>query len=283
MKYFALLITLVMTVGCTDTVPVGYVGMRKTSDGLDGKVLEAGRHDCGYRCNIVLLETREMLNTEKLNIMCTDDLNIAIDVKTRSRLKVSDGKGITEVLNKQGAKLKSDTLESQLLYDAYVRPAIRAISRTHVSKFSTTQIRTNRAEITAAIQTEVIKAMEGTPVEITFVATSNIDYPVQITAARVKAKERELEILEEDARREIELKKADNDLKIAQKQKAIRVANGEAEAAYNTIITKSITPNYLKLREIEAKTVLYKNTGPGDKLIITQEGVSAVPVLFNGK
>jgi hypothetical protein len=280
MKYFALLFTLLTITACSEVVPVGYVGMRKDSDGLDGEVLEAGRHGCGVRCQVVLLETREMLNTEKLNIMCTDDLNIAIDVKTRSRLKVSDGAGITEVLNKQGAKLDNGTLRSQVLYEAYVRPAVRAISRTHVSKYSTTQIRKNRAEITAGIQEEITKAMEGTPVEITFVATSNIDYPIQVTAARVKAKERELEIMEEDARREIELKKADNDLKIAMKQKAIRVANGEAEAAYNTIITKSITPNYLRLREIEARTVLYQNAGPGDKVIITPEGVNAIPVLL---
>ena len=283
MKYFALIVSLFVVASCSEVVPVGYVGMRKDSDGLDGEVLEAGRHGCGHRCDIILLETREMLNTEQLGIMCTDDLNIAIDVKVRSRLKISDGEGITEVLNKQGAKLQGSTLASQVLYDAYVKPAVRAIARTHVSKYSTTQIRENRGTITAAIEVDLRKAMENTPVEITFLATSNIDYPKSITAARVRAKERELQILEEDARREIELKKADNDLKIAQKQKAIRVAEGEAEAAYNSIITKSITSNYLKLREIEAKAILYKNTGKGDKLIITQEGTGAVPVLFNTK
>lgn len=87
-----------------------------------------------------------------------------------------------------------------------------------------------------------------------------------------------MQIKEEDARREIELKKAENDLKIAQKQKAIRVAEAEAEAAYNSIVSRSITPAYLKLREVEAKTQLYKNVGQGDKVIFTPEGVSAIPV-----
>ncbi len=279
MRKFALILSLLIVASCSEVVPVGYVGMTKDSDGLSGEVNEPGRHGCGFRCSMVLLETREMLNKEKLNIMCSDDLNIAIDVNSRSRLIVSDGVGIKMVLDKQGSEIKDRVLDSQVLYKAYVRPAIRAITRTHVSQFSTTEIRANRAVITAAIQKDLVEALKGTPVEVTFVATSNIDYPKSITEARLRAKQRELQILEEDARREIELKKADNDLKIAQKQKGIRVAEAEAESAYNRIVSKSLNANYLRLREIEAKRVLYEKTGPGDKLIITQEGVSAIPVL----
>jgi hypothetical protein len=280
MTKLALILSLLVVASCSEVVPVGYVGMTKDSDGLSGDVNEPGRHGCGFRCSMVLLETREMLNKEALNIMCSDDLNIAIDVNTRSRLVVTDGAGIKTVLDKQGSKIEGGVLDSQVLYDAYVRPAIRAITRTHVSKFSTTEIRENRAVITAAIQKDLAEAMKGTPVEVTFVATSNIDYPKSITEARLRAKQRELQILEEDARREIELKKADNDLKIAQKQKGIRVANAQAEAAYNAIVSKSLSVNYLRLREIEAKRVLYEKTGPGDKLIITQEGVGAIPILM---
>lgn len=280
MKKTLLALSAFMIIGCSETVPVGYVGMTKDSDGLSGKVLEPGRHGCGFRCKMILLETREMLYTEKMNIMCADDLNITIDVKSRSRLVVSDGEGIKFVLNKQGSKIKGNTLEASVLYETYVRPAIRAISRTHVSKWATTEIREHRAEITKAIVKDIALSLKGTPIEVTFLVTSNIEYPKTITDARLRAKRRELQIKEEDARREIELKKAENDWKIAQKKKAILVAEAEGVAAYNKIVSASLSHRYLQLRVIEAKAILYRNVGKGDKVIITQAGVTAIPVLL---
>lgn len=100
-RILVLLFVAMTATACTEVVPVGFAGMRKDSDGLDGTVLEPGRHSCGFRCELVLLETREMLNAETMSIMCEDDLNISMDVETRSRLKVKDAEGIKEVLNKQ--------------------------------------------------------------------------------------------------------------------------------------------------------------------------------------
>lgn len=265
--------------GCSEDVPAGYVGMRWDTDGLDGKVLEPGRHGCWWHCKMKLLETRELLKTEKLSILCTDDLNITIDVKTRSRLKVNDGAGILMVLNKQGSQIKNGKLSAEVLYETYVKPAIRAITRKHVGQYSTTDIRQNRAAITKKIQDEILVAMKNTPVEVTFVVTSNIDYPKSITAARIRAKERQLKIKEEKAKQEVALLQADNRLKIAQKTKAARVAEAEGEAAYNTILAKSLSPAYLKLRALESQLVLYKNVGKGDKVIFVPDTIKTVPFL----
>lgn len=252
---------------CTEVVDAGYVGMRIDSDGLDGKVLEPGRHDCGFRCKVIRIETEELLMSEKLNVLCSDNLNIKIDVKVRARLKIEDGEGVKALLDKQGSKIKNNILEAEVLYATYVQPQVRAITRRHVSQFSTTQIRENRALIEASIKKDLLEEMKITPVEIMMVVTSNIDYPEVITKAEESKKARQLQIEQEKAQHAMELLKAENNLKIAQANKAVKVAEAEGEAAANKIIGSSATAQYLRLKGIEAQMLLYKQMGAGDILI----------------
>ena len=100
------------------------------------------------------------------------------------------------------------------------------------------------------------------------VVTSNLDYPKVITDAMESKRKREIKIGEERAKQAMELLKADNRLKIAQKMKITRAAEAEAEALYNDIMAKSLTDKYLKLREIETRAILYQSVGVGDKVII---------------
>ena len=252
--------------GCTEVVPPGYIGMRVDSDGIGNDVLEPGRHDCGFRCKLVMIETEELLATESLNVLCSDNLNIKIDVKVRSRVKVTDADGLKGVLDKQGSKMEKNILEAEILYATYIQPQVRAITRRHVSKFSTTQIRENRAQIEAAIKKDLLEEIKDTPVEVMMLVTSNIDYPEVITKAEEGKKARQLQIEQEKAQHAMELK-AENNLKIAQANKAVKVAEAEGEAAANKIIGQSATAQYLRLKGIEAQMLLYKQMGAGDILI----------------
>ncbi len=134
--------------------------------------------------------------------------------------------------------------------------------------------------IEKAIRDELLLAISGTPVEITMIVTSNLDYPDVITTAMESKRKREIEIKEEAAKQAMELLRVDNRLKIAQKMKITRAAEAEAEATYNLVMGKSLTPEYLRLREIEAKIRLYDNIKDGDKIIIT-DGASPVVPLIN--
>lgn len=271
-----LALTLLVT-GCTEVVPVGYVGMRMDSDGLDGKVLEPGRHDCGRRCKLILIETEELLQTEKLNVLCADNLNIQIDIKTRTRLRIEDGAGVKSVLDKQGSKMVKNILSAETLYATYVQPQARAITRRHVSQFSTTQIREKRHIIEASIKKDLLDEMKSTPVELLMMVTSNIDYPAVITKAEEQKKTRQLQIEQEKTKHKMQLLKAENDLKIAQAEKAVKVAQAEGDAAANKIIGQSATSQYLKMKQIEAQMILYRQMGKGDILITNG---SAPPIMF---
>jgi regulator of protease activity HflC (stomatin/prohibitin superfamily) len=267
---------------CSERVPPGYVGMVMTPNGLTGTVLQPGNHTCYNRDRMALIEMVEVEITEKMEVLCDDDLNMKFDLKVRSRLKIADAKGVLAVLNRQGSKIRWDgsrgVLSYENLYNTYIKGPARSITRGVVSKYKTTSIRGARKSIEKAIAEELNEAIKGTPVEITMVVTSNLDYPDVITTAMEAKRTREIKIGQEKAQQAIELLKAENRLKIAQKMKITRAAEAEAEGIYNTVMAKSLTEKYLKLREIEAKLELYKNIKDKDKIIIT-EGVGVTPLI----
>lgn len=282
MKKYIVLAVLVLA-GCTERVPPGYIGIRMTTEGLGNEILAPGNHSIHGRDRLVLVEAKEPTTTEKLKVLCKDDLNFGFDLKIRSRVRIKDVKSLKETLNRQGANIKWDgkvvgILEFKHLYVNYVAPTARAVARRVVSKYQTTAIRENRAVIDKAIAKQVAIAMEGTPVEVTSVLSSNYDYPAVITNAVEAKRKKQIQIEEEEASRAIELAKAENRLLVAIKMKAARAAEGEAEAAYIKITGNALTPKFLQLRRIEADLALYEKVGLGDKVIITGGG-SVMPMV----
>jgi 3'-phosphoadenosine 5'-phosphosulfate sulfotransferase len=281
-RLLALLAILVVFIGCSQRVPPGYVGMVMKPNGLTGVVLHPGNHTCWGRDRMALMEMVEATVTEKMAVLCKDDLNMKFDLKVRARLKTSEGESMMAVLNRQGSKMvwagDRGVLEFKNLYETYVSGPARSIARGVVSKYNTTDIRGNRKAIEGAIRDELLLAVKGTPVEITMVVTSNLDYPDVITIAMESKRQREISIDQEKAQQAIELLKAENRLKVAQKMKITRAAEAEAEAVYNDIMSKSLNDRYLMLRDIEAKLELYKAIQKNDKIIIT-DGKGVTPML----
>ncbi|KKN33249.1 hypothetical protein LCGC14_0805880 [marine sediment metagenome] len=286
MTLIAVLALFIVFAGCTERVPPGYIGMVQTPDGLTGKVLQPGNHTAYNRDRMILVSMEEVTKTEKMEVLCLDDLNMKFDLEIRSRLKIQDGKSLKAVLKRQGAKIRwigdSGRLAFGHLYNTYVQKPAVSIARSIVSRYNTTDIRKNRKEIEKAIRDELLLAVKGTPVEITMVVTSNLDYPPVITRAMTLKKEREIEIGREKATQAIKLLQVKNRLKIAQQMKITRAAEAEAEATYNLVMGKSLTKEYLRLREIEAKLKLYDKID-GNTIIITDGASQATPLINIGK
>lgn len=288
------LVFAVVMIGCNSRVPPGHVGMKMETSGVQEEVLPAGLHPCFGRDRMVVIELAEETTSEEMSILCADDLNFSFDLKVRSKLRSSDSSALANLLAIQGKninwKVEGDfgsgcttgVLSRDFLYVTYVRPQARSIARDVVSKYQTTEIRENREAIQGEIQTRISKALEGTPMEVTMVAASNFDYPDVITKAVEKRRAREIAIQEEEAKQRMEMLRAENRQKIAEKMKTVRVAEAEAEAAYNQITGRSLTPEYLQLRQIEAQLKFFGSIGANDKVImVPSEG--GMPMMMNMK
>lgn len=278
MKIMAMVMLIGVIGGCTEEVSPGYVGMIMAPEGLTGEPLQPGRHLAYGRDKLVLVETKEIAVTEKMEILCNDSLNFKFDLVVRTRLESTNGKAIKELLNKQGSNMSENILKIQPLYKTYVKPAARNIARGVVGKYDTTQIQGNRAAIQKAIVKDLRLALKGTPMTLVAAYPSNFDYPEVITNAVEARRKREIQVKEEEAKQTIELLKAENRREIADQMKVVRTKEAQAEAAYIQIVGSAITQNYLRRLEVQAQERLYDRVAPGDKVIVTGNG-SAIPMV----
>jgi len=271
-----LAITVALMSSCNSVVPAGYVGMVKTTDGIQEEVLQPGHHTCWGRDEMYLVETLESTETIKLDILCKDELNFAFDVKVRSRINYENGADLRAILNSQGSKVSDGTLEYETLFKIYVEPIVDATAREMVSKYQTMQISNNREKIRKAIFDEVKKKLEGTPMEVTSINLSNFDYPDVVTKAMENKKKREIDIETEKANQALEVLQIKNREIIADLEITVKAKEGKAEAIYIKIIEGALNKNYLTLKNIQAKSKLYGRVGKGDKVIVDTE---ATPLL----
>lgn len=151
-----------LLVGCTKQVPIGYVGMIQKPGGLTGEVLAPGRHECWGRSKMILIEISENVRSEKLNILCSDDLNFGFDLQIRTQINSTNGENIKNLLNNKGSAAKEKSpgtfiLPFNALYDTYVKPQAISKARTIVSEYKTTDIRNNRRQIEKKIKEEIVK------------------------------------------------------------------------------------------------------------------------------
>lgn len=292
----ALSLTL-FTTGCnTEEVPPGFVGVKKTSGGIEKKILKPGNHSILWRDRLILIETQEKVSFESgMKIRCADRMNISLDLKVRHRLK-RDAASIHMALKAQGSRIKwgfrSHDKVGALLYKpiakVYVDHQAREIARLVVSKYPTDQVRVNRAVIKAAIFKQLVVRVKGSPIEIMEVMVSNIDPPKIISNAIEKARERKEQIQQEKADQEkktlveqnrqkikmqaeqntqaMKLLQAKNELALAKVNKAVKAEQADAEAIRMKIMGRIVTPAYLRFMYLENQRILYSQ--PGVRVVV---------------
>jgi len=291
----AILIVLALAAlsGCTQRVPPGYVGMVMTPSGLTGQVLQPGNHSCYGRDRLFLIETREYLATEKLSILCADNLNFAFDLKVRARLRAKDGKAVRQLFDAQGSRLKMYEgsnqvfyLPTEVIYATYVQPESHGVARTVVSKYKTTDINPNREKIQADVQAKLKEAIKGSPMELLTAFASNFDFPDVVTKGVENAKRKQIEIQEEQARQEMKMLQAKNRRLVAEAEKLTRQREAEAEAVYIRTVGSALTDKYLRQREldlkkfeIETRAALYEKLNGQGTTLIVPDGQSITPLL----
>jgi hypothetical protein len=267
----------------TERVPFGFVGVKMTSAGVVPGVLNQGSYWVYGRDRLALIELSEHTETEKLAVLCKDDLNFDLDVK--ARVQTRRGQDWEALLDKQGPNIVWQTrsvgvLPFKVLYDTYTAPSVRAVTREVVSRYETTDINSHRAEIPKLIRAGLVKKLKGGPMALMSLETSNFDFPKVVTDAVNNAKRREMEIREEKAKNAIATLRKENKLrldildaenreKVAVKMKNVRKTEAEAEAVYMQIIGRSVTDKYIQVRQVEATIPFWRAAGKNASMVIS--------------
>ncbi|MBT4376718.1 hypothetical protein HOD29_05065 [archaeon] len=277
---------------CNVEVPPGYYGMVLTPEGFDGEVLAPGLHSCAFRNRMFLIDGKEVTATEKMNILCAGDLNIAFDLKVQYRTRsisrqavfmdISDRKGaaVEQAELRGGGQTTARVVKSNMLYETYVQPNALSLTRGKVGKLEAMQVRAYRDELQKEIFLALKDAVKGTPVEVIKVVISNLDYPEDITRGLERKRKEEFDFAKQEAKNALELLIEDNNLRLADKSIITRGAEAEADGEYMKILGTAVTPKYLRLKRIENMELLYSKLSSINNVIVSTENV---PVIVNSK
>lgn len=256
--------------GCTPvTVPPAHVGKLLTPSGYQPEILPSGKYWQGIREELVLIETKTDTYTENVKVVLKDKLTLHVEVRFQGRLK-GDKTTLNAMFNDITAG-PDQLVQFHEVYTVYGRMAVQNKVREIVSQYSVDDVHKNYARLSGEISNVLTKALSNTPLEISSVAVGNIQYPDVVTKAIEAAEERRLAIAKEEANREIELTKKENDRLIAEADYQVRMTKAKSVRDENRMLAEGITPELLELKRIEVQQTLAEKASSGSTVYVPVE------------
>jgi len=258
--------------GCGNVVPPGTVVI-KLSAGGETEIYKQGVYKKWGRDRVYFVDTKLKSFTEKMEILCEDKVNLSVDVKWIGSFRV-DKKYIDVIKDKVPAKeINTGDLEGYQLsldefYKTAVKDIIRGYSRQVISPYVTEAVNKNRIKVEADLKKKILERLAALnyPVQTTDVLLSNLDFDNVIKQQRSSIKKSELEDEKSAALAKASLAQAKRDEDIARAKGKATVAKAQADAAANNILSNSITPAILAMRQWEVLSEAA--AGPNNELII---------------
>lgn len=245
-----LIISLILLLAaCTEVVPPANMGKRLTTAGYEPEVLNPGRHYCGWRCTMVLLDTSTSTFVEPVDIIMDDKLTLKVDVRFRGRIAGAD-KTINSMFNDIKAG-RDNFIAFEEVYKTYGKPVIRNKTREIISKYNMEDVHRNYTRISAQIAESLVEPLSRTPLEISEIVLGGIEYPKLVTESIEQAQSRRLAIEKEKAQAEIDLTKKDSERRLAEAEYQIQITKAKAIRDQNKIIADGVTPELLEFRRLD--------------------------------
>lgn len=259
--------------GCdTGVVPPGTVVIIAKTSGTT-KTIKSGKYTSWGRDRLYFVDMKLKGYSEKMEILCFDDINMVVDVKWLGSFDVSE-KTMEIIKNKVPSKqIEVDGNEVFVLsldefYKIAMRDVLRSTTRKDVSPYITDNIPRNRETIEQDIQTHVVERFleMGLPVKTTAVMLSNLDYPPEVTNQRKAIKNAMLKDEEEAALAEARIAKALREEEIARWEGKASIVRAQTQAAQNMILSASITPAILANKQWETLDIMSR--GPNNQTFV---------------
>jgi len=256
-----LFILAVVAGGClTTVVDSGEAGVKYSS--LSGTELDKtygeGLHVHAPWENIIVYDVRVQEKLENITALSANGLSIGMDVSIRWRPDVNQ---LPRLHTTYGVDY----------YRKLVQPELRSAVREVVGQFTPEELYSSkRAELQDRILSSVREGVKGKYVTIETVLIRDVRLPEQIQ----RAIENKLKEEQEAERYKYTLEKE----RLEAERKRIEA---EGQAKYQQIITRSLSPDFLRFKGIEATRELAKS--PNAKVVIIGGGKDGLPVILGNQ
>jgi regulator of protease activity HflC (stomatin/prohibitin superfamily) len=234
-------------------VPPGHVAKIFGKNGYQEQVIPTSKfrlEPCITYCDeIVYMPVNEFTVTEDLELFMPVDKLV---VKVKIRAVILPNPAQYDVffarVTPQGNKI-----DTSIAYRNMVAMMVQTTSRELLSKYTIAQIvsslNTINQELSQKLGQEIATK---SPFQAKSVGLADVVYPEIIIKAQENAAERREAIQSEEAQLEVSKVRLERTLQETAMQRKIDVAKAQAEAERNRIIADSITPAYIRFRQLDA-------------------------------
>lgn len=262
-KISALALAAAIMVGCGEKVeiPPGHVGKIMTKDGYQEGLIPTSKlrlSPCLNYCDrMVVLDATDKSFVEPMKVFIPGDkLNIDLDV--RATLSV-DPQKTDALFNKLPQSPVSDQysmISAEAIYNTYGKQILQAEVRAYLTQYTISEIASSNEKINADIQILLQKVMsERTPFQVRYAGLTNIQFPPIITQAQENTAKRREQIQNEEAQLAVSKVSMERELQEAKLQRQIEKEKAETEAVKQKTVAESITPQYLRMKELEIEQI----------------------------
>ena len=261
-----LAVSALMISGCSyDTVPQGTKGKVLDRTGFHPEVYPPSRVDVGLHGHLVLVETVTKTVNETITVRMQDDMNLVAQVRFQLRMGEKP-KSLNAVFN--DIKPIEGMIALNQVYNVYGKMIVNKVAREVLSDYKIAEVQKNFKKISAKIYKQVLTEFKPTPLIITDVALGKLDYPEVIDRAIEAAAKRELEIKQTEADVQVRLTELKGKEQVAKGEYRIKMQEAKRVRDYNKMIGDGITPQLLKLRELEVQEMMASKIDKADTVFI---------------
>lgn len=239
-------------------IPPGYVGKILTPKGYKEQIIPPSKTRldfCWSYCDkLILLQSSDIRASESMKIFMPEDkLELGTRVELGLTLNPEKYNYVFDKVPPKDVESRVGSISVSTAYDNYAAHIIKTQTREFLTKFTIAEVSSNMETINKQLTAHLTETLEKkTPFIVRYVGLTEVKYPSIITAAQEASAERREQIEKEEANLRVVEIRLENQLKEAQLQRKIDVEQAQAEAEVNRILAESVTPEYIKYRELRA-------------------------------
>ena len=237
-------------------VPAAHVAKIMTKDGYKADTIGTSKFRldwCWAYCDkLVLLDASDQAVSEKMELFMPEDkLNMTFDLRLTMIINPNKYEELfarIPPVDQNGV----DVISWDKAYVTYAQQIVRAEAREFLSGFTIAEIASSREAINAQLSERLTKSINSkTPFQVRYVGLADIQYPKIIVEAQENAAERREQIQQEEAQLQISKVQLERQLQEQQLQRKVDVEKAMAEAEVARIQSQSLTPAYIRYRELQ--------------------------------
>lgn len=261
-----LMFALAVLVGCTEPVPPGYLGKVVTVEGVSPEQYGVGRATVWGRDRLILIETSSVLRAAPVQVIMADrvtsddgtvehriGLGMDFTVNVRYRIDTSAKTAITALLQDMTLGQDIKVIGADQVYNKYGNMVVGRVAREVLGEYTPEEVLGSLVAINEILDARVKTALETSPLQVSSVSLGPITLPQLIVDRINKNKETELSEFEKSAQQKIDMLEKRNQIALAQQQAIREEIDAMSLANQNGILKDSITPEVLRLRELQVR------------------------------